>query len=1084
MNNQNIEKFELLPEFLKELFEIEVDLKKLGGASKIRILNVNPQELAQDLKYSWSDFYEKQYDFSSIQYEFVERFQPWTEKINAFKTTKNNQDLTNFLTKYFSTWMKLSFKSKDITKEEIADIINHEKPKFFLSTPRAMGSYKSFSIFEQSSFQLTAHLKLKEYKTDTYSLVIIFSFWFDNIYESWEANLKSINENYKILMITYNVITKLKSLNYEESTLRVKEPKLGNKFITSVYTNTENQPHPSNNLILETLSDNPISLFENFVSHLSIIDEEIDKYEDQNDFSPYSYFENLTLELKQFLLKGKEIFLKAEDLLEKSTLSNNKTGITVRKGTEETKISFEQIIGFFKDALEKDKSIEVKPHEERGFRTKNQIYNEYKDNIDGSKPTFYYYFENLKLESFLELRNKLGKGGGKEFRYKEFTGDSEQKLKNTGNGEELSLTIALSSERIDIQDALTYYNNNDFERSIYLFIQVLVSEKIGSDPELNTTCLYYLGRSYFKINNYKKAVESLNKAYMKNQSKYNIKYALTESYLHNQDYSYALKLVNEIINEIGYVIKISGVNLDYIFVIPIDTDLLDRIHPEITEKDLFSNYLILLNKPPIPVHNFRAGSVRRQGEIFDIVNKNIISLQILYKKYIGSLFLKLELLRRVFFRQVLKKNEEQISKYVLELLLYCREMNKNLEITLSIEDYLGYISYFKGILKIFDFPTIENQISDEYPDLEYRRNFPKTRYLNNFREFYSYIDYVNEIVNKEFDGSVRPFYLGSPSKFSFMEGFSDPILKAEFYFIEAFLNLNYIIDGKIKSEEDSNTKFDVSDINTREDIFKLHENYHSSWPRSNNPKFYLITAEKAYHYSKKHKFNYLLKRAKSILDNTQNKVKIFESIRFKQRKKIINQKLEILSNFYEDLNDEIILNFQKEPKEGFDHFVRSRIKREIEKTLREKTGNISFNIHIFNPELNSDVMDTLNKETIYRDSVVVRSQACFLIEMKLEEIRQNQSINLKINHFIDLNREGSSYGETLDRINWLIYNAINLNLDSFTLKLAPEDFERFKNYFENDFKNEYENGYFEFKILDQLENNEITIQIKKSGVVK
>ncbi|GAI72673.1 unnamed protein product, partial [marine sediment metagenome] len=50
--------------------------------------------------------------------------------------------------------------------------------------------------------------------------------------------------------------------------------------------------------------------------------------------------------------------------------------------------------------------------EEKGFRTKNQIYDEYKHNIDGSKPTFYYYFENLKLESFLELRNKLGKGCG------------------------------------------------------------------------------------------------------------------------------------------------------------------------------------------------------------------------------------------------------------------------------------------------------------------------------------------------------------------------------------------------------------------------------------------------------------------------------------------------------------------------------------------------------------------------------------------------------------------------------------------------------------------------------------------------
>jgi len=590
--------------------------------------------------------------------------------------------------------------------------------------------------------------------------------------------------------------------------------------------------------------------------------------------------------------------------------------------------------------------------------------------------------------------------------------------------------------------------------------------------------LYYLGRSYFKNGNYKKAVESLNKAYMKNQSKYNVKYALVESYLHTQDYSNSLKLVNEIINEIRNLISEFNLNLDYIFVRPIDADSLDRIHPEITEKDLLSNYLILINKPPIPVQYFRVGSIKRQGEIYDIINKNIISLQILYKKYTGSLFLKLELLRRCFFKRVLEKNEEQISKIVDEFLLYCREMNKGLELSLSTEDYVGYISYFKGILKIFDLPIIENKITDEYSDFEHQRIFPKTHYLNKFREFFSYLDYVNEILNKTLDGSVILFYLGNPSKFSFMEGFSNPILKAEFYFIQAYINLNYIIDGKIKSEEDSNTKFDVSAINTQEDIFKVHANYHSPWPRSNNPKFYLFMAEKAYNYSKKHKFNYLVKDSKAILGTTQKKVEILEQIRLERRKKDITQKLEILSKSYEDLNEEIILNFQKEPKEGFDHFARSRIKREIEKILREKTGNISFKIHIFNPVLNNDVMDTLSKETIYRDSVVVRSQAYFLIEMELEEVRQDQSINLKIKHFIDLNREGSSYGEILDRINWLIYNAINLNLDSFTLRTVPEDFERLKNYFENDFINEYENGYFEFKILDQFENNEITIQIK------
>lgn len=1080
MNYQNIKKYELLPEFLHELFKIEQDDKKLGTVSKIRILKVNLQELAKELKNYWTYFYENQYDYSSLQYEYIEKFQPWKEKFNAFNAVKDNQEFLKFLERHFSTWMKLSFKSKDITKKEIADMVTHQRPKFFLSAPISMGSYKSLLIFNQNSFQLTAHLKLKEFKTNTYSLVIVFSFWFDNMHDSWEANLKFINESYKNFMIAYNITKKLKSIKYEESTLKVEQPKTGNKFIISPYTITEKHPHPSNNLILETLSDDPIRLFKNFVSHLYIIDEEIQKYKDQNEFSPYSYYENLTLELKQFLLKGKELFLKAEDLLEKSTFNKKKSGITVEKSSEELKISFEQIIGFFKDALEKDKSDDTKSPEEKGFRTKNQIFDKYKDNIDCSKPTFYYYFENLKLESFLELRNKSGKGGGKEFKYKEFMIDSDQILDTSIEAEKLPAKEDLSTERIEIQEALTYYNNHDFELSINIFTRILKSNKLESDPTIYIACLYYLGRSYFKKGDYKKAIESFNKAYMKNQSKYNVKYALAESYLYYQDYPNALKLVNEIIREVRNIIKTSEINLnlDYIFIRPIDADSLDIIHPQITEKDLLSNYLILLNKSPIPVHHFRVQSVNRQSEMFKVVNKNINSIQIIYKKYTGSLFLKLEILRRCFFRQVFEKNEEQISKIVGEFLLYCRELNKDLENTLSTEDYLGYISYFKGILKIFGFPIIENQISDEYPDLEHQTNFPKTPYLTKFKEFYSFLDFVNEILNKNFDEYVRTLYLVHLSKLSLMEGFSNPIFKAEFYFIEAYINLNYLIDERIKSEEDSNTKFDTSTINNREDIFKLYDNYHSMWPRFKHPSFYLLMAEKAYSYSKKHKFNYLAKSAKVILDTTQNKVEIIENIRLERRKKIINRKLEILNISFKDITEEITLSFQKKPREGFSHFVRIRIKREIEKRLREKTGNLTFNIRLFNPELNKDVMEALRKETIYRESVEGRTRSFFIIKMELEESKVDRSIIIKMTHNRDLKQEGN-FAETLDGINRLIYNTIDLNLNSFTIKLDPEKREKYHNYFEKDFKTEYKNGYFDFKILEQWENNEIRVQIKK-----
>ena len=1084
MNNQNIAKFDLLPEFLKELFNVELDDVKPSSISKIKVLNINQQELAKELKNFWTYLYNKCLNFSLIQEEYIEKFRPWKEKYDSFIAVKDDQDLLIFLEKYFSIWMKLSFKSKDITKKEIYDIINHEKPSFFRSIPTQMGSYKNLLIFENDSFRLTAHLKLKEYKTNTYSLVIVFSFWFENIFDSWEANLEVINDNYKNLMIAYDVIKKLKSLRYEESYLNVEETSSGNKFIRSPYTITENPLHPSNNLILEILSDNSIRLFEELVSHIYIIDDVIERFEEQNNLSPYSYFENLTIELKQFLLKGKELFLKAEDLLQKSTISREKTIIPGEKEIEEMKFSFEQIIGFFKDALEKDKGDDTILPEEKGFRTQNQIFDEYKDNIDGSKPTFYYYFDNLKLESFLEVRNKRGKGGGKECRYKEIKVDSDQILYESGAIEKPPEKGDLSTERIEIQEALTCYNYNDLEYSIQIFSHVLKSEELESDLILYTTCLYYLGRSYFKKGDYKKALEAFNKAHMKNQSLYNVKYSLIESYLHIQDYTNALKLVNEIISGVREIIQSSEINLnlDYIFARPIDAESLDIIHPEITEKDMFSNWLITLNKPTIAVQFVHTPISERRNEIVNIVNNNITSIQILYKKYLSSLFLKLEILRRSFFREVLEKKEEQISKIIDEFLLYCREIRNDsiVDNRLSFEDYRGYISYFKGVLKIFKFPTLKKKISDEFPNLEYQTVFPKNYYLWKFDEFYYFLNYINEILFKDFKRDNSILHLLNLSQAHTLRGkFSNPDLKAEYYFIEAYINLYYLLDDRIKSEEQLNISFDPTAINTREEIFRQYDEYHSRWLGFRHPKSYLDMAEKADNYAKKHKFKDLTKYVKNVLETTKEKVEIIETFRLERRNKDINRKLEILSKSYKDISEDITLSFQEKHIKGFRYFIHFKIIREIERILREKTGNLTFKLHLFNPELNKDIIDALSKELIHRESVEGRTRAIFIVKMELEESKADSSIIAKLTHMRDLKKESGAFDENLDKINWLIYNAISINIDSFTIRLDPKDLEKYKNYFDKDFKIEYENKYFEFLLLQNWENDEITIQINK-----
>lgn len=1077
-------KYEFLIEFLVDIFNINTEELEIDTPQGIKIVSTDLKKLSNDLKNRWVSLLENSHDFSSIQKEYIQKLQPWKEKFDAFKQVKNKSEFIKFLEKYFSTWMKLSFQNKDISRREIFDIIKHEKPLISLSIPKYIGSYKSLSILKNDFFGLTAHLKLKKYKTVTYSLIIIFSFWFENIKDTWKAEIDVINKDYQNSMIAYEIIKKLKSMKFKESSLIFESQEKGNQFIISPYIKAYNLPRPSNNLIIEILSINPIFLFEEFVSYLYSIEDIIQFNLKNQDLSPHTYFKNLTLELQQFLLKGKELFLKAEDFLELPHEHKDKINKDIVKEPEDLKISFNQIIAFFKDALERDKTNETISPEDKGFRTQNQIFDDYKDEIDASKPTFYNYFDSLQLETYLEVRNKSGKGGGKEYKYKEFKSKSGQTIKKDLEFKDEEDKEDLSSERIEIQGALSYYNNHYYEKAIQIFEHVLHSKKLSLDLNLYFTCLYYLGRSYFKIGNYKKALESFDKIYMKNRDLYNNNYALAESYLQLQDNESALLIIDEIILEIKEIFQKTNINLnlDYLFVAPFDKECFEILHPKLTEEDIYSEYSVITNKSSIKISPFYYPQSRITQVNYDIVNRNIISLQILYKKYLSSVILKLEILRREFFNQVLKNNNDKIIHIVEEFISHIKYIEENSYLySLSTKDVEIYISYYKGLSKLFKIVDAEKRISFEFPQIEGNGGYPKNRYCyQKFNQYYSSLSYYNEIFFTDFENRDRIFHLVTLSKgYPLRGGILEPILKAEYYFLQAYVNLYYLIDTRIQEEEELNNKLDFEDIMSTQDVFKKHDDFHSRWFGSRHPKLFIEMAEEAHNYCKRHKFENFLNPTEIILNETQKKYEVIEKLRFERRKKGIDKKLQILSAKYNERDDTVRLSYQMKPKEGFKHFVDIRIKREIEKILREKIGNIRFNIRLFNPELNKDVIEELRDIPFIRESVEGRTRAFFMVRMDFEENISDNSITIQLAHFRDLRKEGGPFGENLDKINWLIYNAIGLNLNSFTINVDPKQRERFQNYFSNDFIKEYENISFEFKIVENLQSDKFEIQIKK-----
>ncbi|KKK62419.1 hypothetical protein LCGC14_3004520, partial [marine sediment metagenome] len=363
-----------------------------------------------------------------------------------------------------------------------------------------------------------------------------------------------------------------------------------------------------------------------------------------------------------------------------------------------------------------------------------------------------------------------------------------------------------------------------------------------------------------------------------------------------------------IISGIKDIIETNNINLnlEYLFIGEIDFDSMEKIHPRIATEDMLSKFVILINKQQLRIGPFSPNDLTL--ETYNIINNNIVSLQILYKKYLSSAYLKLEILRRLFFRAVLKKEENEIEEIADKFLQYSRDLHKDQIIYRSLpsEDYENYISYFKGLSKLFKLHQIEKLISLEFPNIEKSSSFPRNYHLYKFSQYYTCLNYINEIFFYDLKKSERIFKLFKIEVRVPKKGkISDKILQAEYYLLGAYANLKYLIDSRIKNEEELNLNFDANTINSPEEVFKRVDDYHSRWIGNRHPILFIEMAKKAYDYCKKHKFSHLIKWTKNILNETQEKYEIIEKLRLKRRIQIINRKLEILSKNYKETEENI-----------------------------------------------------------------------------------------------------------------------------------------------------------------------------------
>jgi len=145
--------------------------------------------------------------------------------------------------------------------------------------------------------------------------------------------------------------------------------------------------------------------------------------------------------------------------------------------------------------------------------------------------------------------------------------------------------------------------------------------------------------------------------------------------------------------------------------------------------------------------------------------------------------------------------------------------------------------------------------------------------------------------------------------------------------------------------------------------------------------------------------------------------------------------------------------------------------------LEGKRGKIMIKLMLFNQDIIQDVVEGLKRVRILRGPVEGHFRAIFEVSFNFKINNEEKAIILKLNHIKTFS--GKDFGEKLDELTRVIFNAIYLNIDYFFIKFDPEEDLKFKNYFETQFLEEYKNDYFSFEVKEIVDDNKIKIIIKK-----
>ena len=1078
-------KYDPIKNFLFFLFSIDDIYKhKEKIMENVQIL-VDEQELKKEISRQWIYLLGKSENFDNLVDEFIEkRYIEWNKKLETFQNIKNESEIKIFIEKNFPLSMLIRYETNSLSRNDILRFLEFKEPKIKDFYQGRHGKYLNFLIYADNLLYINLHLKLKEYTTGTYGLLILISFWIEES-EFFDAiDLRVINENYGSSILCYKILNKLLSLGFKKLSLfEVSEywkdkyyPNISNEWAKSL-------PHLFITEGMEIINENPVFLFEELASKLNQIDLVINNHEKSPIMNPNDWYNSLSIEVQTFMEKGKELFLKIEkkyQKIEKEKITENGK----IKEPKENELTIEAVILLFKDILQKDKQNENVNKESKGFRTINSFFKECENNLKGkSIQTLYNYFKQWKdLDYYLESRESKRQGGGKEYRYKE--GLFSQKIltgKQFIESEEQKAEL-FQKEKIQIQQALNYYNNQKYEKAKILLIKISKSpsKDLIKNNQLYYGIFYYIGRCYQKLKDYSNATNYFKKIYSENKDFINVNFHYIKRGLEAGMYTETFEIIDSTIDKIKENLKIFDLSNYYTIYDDLEFILRsfnskayltnDGLRPfiEYLQNNTFIDKFIDINKikPDLKI---------LQSTSDDNDNVKIYYNLLLTKKFYETLiklwFLKTECFRRYIYDCIINKKTKILEEIIDNFIYFAKEIQQlNSKTKFPFIDVLSYIYYFIGLVKLSNLLPTQKKLERYFPEgtkLNFAPEFPLLKKLNNI---YYYLNAVNQCFNspkKIFHIEVKSFWdkksISIPSN-----------IAVEFNFIKIKLMEKILLEELLNEEKSSFLRIKNSNI---EDIYELYQpwnDFHFSYQSYRNLSSYLeILSEfrDLCNKNKIEKYNTHINNLQNILDN---KLKEVKEIRLKGRTSALNSIFKILSSKYKKKDYEFdIITKNNSEDWSLDTYINHTIRTEIHSIVQNKVGSIKANLDIKDRELLKHIFKSPKGYRIYIGEKLDLDFSLWL-EPKLY-FEENKNF-LKFNYKIYLTYKKERYEEGLDIIILALFQTIDLNADALVIQIVDKFKKEFENYFQEQFPKEYQNEFFEF--IPKFFPNKRVIKIK------